>query len=134
MFPFAKNLWEILLARGHVDMFIECAKAFDYVVEEIVRPGNPVEHPSNFRNPFESYLGARERLIARASIAQLVSGDNKIASCAATIYCDLVKLYRCYDAYKIVVSTLHATDQPAYPPGWSCIIGYSQYPAVQKLI
>ncbi len=128
MFPFAINLWEILVARGYVDRFIECAEACGCVVEEIVRPGNPVGHPSDFQNPFESCLRARERLIARASIAQLASGDNELASHAATVYRDLVKLYRCYDAYNIVVSILLATDQPAYSPGWSCIIGFSQYP------
>ncbi len=128
MFPFAMNLWEILVARDYVDLFIECAEACGCVVEEIVRPGNPVGHPSDFQNPFESCLRARERLIARASIAQLASGDNELASRAATVYRDLVKLYRCYDAYNIVVSILLATDQPAYSPGWSCIIGFSQYP------
>lgn len=128
MFPFATNLWEILVERDYVDRFIECAKACDYVVEEFVRPGNPVGHLSNFRNPFESCLRARERLIARASIAQLASSDNELASCAATIYRDLVKLYRCHNAYNTVVSILLATNQPAYSPGWSCIIGFSQYP------
>jgi len=128
MFPFATNLWEILVERDYVDRFIECAKACDYVVEEFVRPGNPVGHLSNFRNPFESCLRARERLIARASIAQLGSSDNELASCAATIYRDLVKLYRCHNAYNTVVSILLATNQPAYSPGWSCIIGFSQYP------
>jgi len=128
MFPFATNLWEILVARDYVDRFVKCAEACNYVVEEIVRPGNPVGHPSDFQNPFESCLRARERLIARASIAQLASGDNELASCAANIYRDLVKLYRCYDAYNTVVSILLATDQPAYSPGWSCIIGFSQYP------
>jgi len=128
MFPFATNLWEILVARDYVDRFIGCAEACGYVVEEFVRPGNPVGHLSNFRNPFESCLRARERLIARASIAQLASGDNELASCAATIYRDLVKLYRCHNAYNTVVSILLATNQPAYSPGWSCIIGFSQYP------
>ncbi len=128
IFPFATNLWEILVARDYVDGFIKCAKACDYVVEELVRPGNPVGYPSNFRNPFESYVRARERLIARASIAQLVSGDNEFTSCAAAIYRDLVKLYRCYDAYNTVVSILFATHQPPYSPGWSCILGFSQYP------
>ena len=128
MFLFAINLWETLVARDYVDLFIECAEACGCVVEEIVRPGNPVGHPSDFQNPFESCLRARERLIARASIAQLASGDNELASRAATVYRDLVKLYRCYDAYNIVVSILLATDQPAHSPGWSCIIGFSQYP------
>ncbi len=128
IFPFATNLWEILVERDYVDQFTGCAKACDYVVEEMVRPGNPIGHPSDFRNPFESCLRARERLIGRASIARLASGDNEFASCAATIYRDLVKLYRCYDAYNTVVSILLAMDQPAYSPGWSCIIGFSQYP------
>lgn len=132
MFPFATDLWEILVARDYVDRFIECAEACKYVVEEIIRPGNPVGYPSDFRNPFESCLRARERLIARASIAQLASGDNELASCAAAVYRDLVKLYRCYDAYNTVVSILLATDQPAYSPGWSCIVGFSQYPRMTQ--
>ncbi len=125
MFPFATNLWEILVARDHVDRFIQCAEV---CVEEVVRPGNPVGHPSDFRNPFESCLRARERLIARATIAKLASVDNELALEAAAIYRDPVKLYRCYDAYNTIVSNLLATDQPAYSPGWSCIIGLSQYP------
>lgn len=68
MFPFATDLWEILVACDYVDRFIECTEARNYVVEEIVRPGNPVGHPSDFRNPFESCLRARERLIARACV------------------------------------------------------------------
>ncbi len=132
MFPFAIDLWEILVAPDYVDQFIECAKACKYVVNEIVRPGTPVEHPSDFRNPFESCLRARERLIARASIAQLAqltSSDNKLASCAAAVYRDVVELYRCCDAYNTVVGILLATDQPAYSPEWSCIVGGSHYNA-----
>ena len=128
MFPFATNLWEILIARDYVGRFIECAEACGFVVEELICPGSPVGHPSDFRNPLESCLRARERLIGRASIARLVSSDNDFASCAATIYRNLVKLYRCYDAYKTVVSILLTINQPAYSPGWSCIIGLSQYP------
>ncbi|KAL9126337.1 MAG: hypothetical protein Q9175_007935 [Cornicularia normoerica] len=128
MFPFATNLWEILVARDYVDRFIKCAEACDHVIEEIVRPGNPVGHPSDFRNPFESCLRARERLIARASIAQLAAGDNELASYVAAVYRDLVKLYRCYDAYNKVVSILLKMDQPAYSPRWSCVVGFSQYP------
>ncbi len=128
MFPFATNFWEILVARDYVDRFIECAEACKHVVEEIIRRGNSAGHLSDSRNPFESCVRARERLIARASIAQLAAGDNELASCAAAVYRDLVKLYRCYDAYNTVVSILLATDQPAYSPGWSCVIGFSQYP------
>ena len=128
MFPFATNLWEILIAPNYVDPFIECAEACGFVAEQLICPGDPVGHPSDFRNPFESSLRARERLIGRASIAWLASRDNDFASRAATIYRDLVKLYRCYDAYKTVVSTLLHINQPAYSPGWSCIVGLSQYP------
>lgn len=128
MVPFATGLWEVLVARSYVDRSIECAKACKYVVEEMVRPGDPVGHPSDFRNPFESCLRGRERLIARASIAQLVSGDNELTSRAAAVYRDLVKIYRCYDAYKTIFSILLAMDQPAYSPGWSCIVGFFQYP------
>ncbi len=128
MFPFATDLWEILVARDYADRFIECAEACDCIVEEIVCPGSPVGQSSNFQSPFESCLGARERLIARASIAQLASNDNELASSAAIIYRNLVKLYRCYDAYKTVVAILLSTDQPPYSPGWSCTIGFSQYP------
>ena len=128
IFPFATNLWEILVARNYVDRFIECAEACDCVVEEFIHPKNPVGHPSDFSNSFESCVRARERLIARASIAQLASDDNELALYAAAIYRDLVKLYRCYDAYNTIVSILLAMNQPAYSPGWSCIIGFSQYP------
>ena len=128
MFPFATNLWEILVTRKDVDRFIQCAEACGYVVDELVRPGEPVGRPSDFRCPFDSRMVARERLIGRASIARLVSGDSEFASCTATIYRDLVKLYRCYDAYNTVVLALRATDHPPYSPGWSCIIGFSQYP------
>lgn len=128
IFPFAIDLWEILVARDYVKGFIKCAEARTYVVEEIVRPGDPVGHPSDFQNPFQSCLTARERLIARASIAQLASGKNEFASCVATIYRDLVKLYRCYDVYRAIVLKLLTVDQPAHSPGWSCIIGFSQYP------
>lgn len=69
MFPFATNLWKILVERDYVDRFIECVKACDYVVEEFVRSSNSVGHLFNFRNPFKSCLRVRERLIARASIA-----------------------------------------------------------------
>lgn len=127
MFPFATNLWEILIERDYVDRFVECAEACGYVAEEIICPGKPVGHPSDYRDPFEACLRARERLIARASIAQLASGDNELAFYAAAIYRDLVKVYWCYDAYSIVVSILLATDQPAYSPGWFCIIRFSQY-------
>ena len=128
MFPFATNLWEILIARDYVDQFIECAEACGFVVEELTCPGDPVGHPCDVRNPFESCLRARERLIGRASIAWLASSGDDFASRAATIYRDLVKLYRCYNAYKTVVSDLLLINQPAYSPGWSCIIGLSQYP------
>lgn len=110
IFPFAIDLWEILTERDYVDRFIECAEACNYLVEKTVRPGNPIEHSSDFRDFFEACLRARERLIARASIAQLASGDNELASCVAAIYRDLVKLYRCYDAYNIIVLILLATD------------------------
>lgn len=132
IFPFAIDLWEILVERDYVNQFTECAKACDYVVEKNVHPGNPVGRPSEFRNRFESCLRARERLIGRASITRLASGNNKFASCAATIYRDLVKLYRCYDAYKTLVSMLLATDQPTYTPGWSCVTGLSRYPTVMQ--
>jgi len=128
MFPFAPDIWEILVARDYANRFIEGAEACGHTVEESIRPGSPVGQPSDLWSPFESCLGARERLIARASIAQLASGDNKLTSSAAIIYRDLVKLYRCYDVYGNVVSTLLTIDQPAYSPGWSCTIGFSQYP------
>jgi len=129
MFPFATDLWEILVALDYANQFIECAKACDCLVEEVVHPGSPVGQSSDFWSPFESCLRARERLIARALIAQLASGLNELAPSAAPIYRDLVRLYECYDASKTLVALLLDTDQPLYSPGWSCIIDSSQYPS-----
>ena len=128
IFPFATNLWETLVARNYVGRFIKCVEGCGYVVEENVRPGHPVRHLLDVWRPCESCLRARERLIGRASIARLASGDSEFASGAATIYRDLVKLYRCSEVYNIVISNLLNTDQPPYPPGWSCTVGFSQYP------
>ena len=127
MFSFVTDLWEILIACDYINQFIKCTEACNYVVEEIIRPGNPAEHSSDFQNPFESCLRAHEWLIAWALITQLASGNNEQAFSVATIYHSLMKLYWCFDVYNTVVSILLATDQPAYSSGWFCIIKLSQY-------
>jgi len=134
VFPFATNLWEVLVTRDYVDKFVLCSKACGYVVEENIRPGMPVGHPSDIHNSFESYLRARERLIGRALVARLASSNDDFAFCAAGIYRDLLKIYRCYDVYNTIVTLLLDLDQPPYSPGWSCIIGSREYPTIKAEI
>ena len=125
MVPFATDIWEILVERKYVDDFIICAQHCGYGVEKNIHPGHSIEEPSDLRSSFGSCMRARERLVGRASIAQLVSNDNDFDRDAANVYRNLVKLYRCYNAYNKVVSLLLAIDQPLYSPRWSSTIGFT---------
>ncbi|KAL9128708.1 MAG: hypothetical protein Q9217_002669 [Psora testacea] len=128
IFPFGENLWEVLVSYKSIEQFKTCVEACHVEIEDDCHPGKPVEDPSCSLNRFQSCLRARERLIARAFVAQLASkGKIGIEDQIATIYRDLVKLYRCYHAYMTIDTSQLSLDKAACSPGWSCTIGPFQY-------
>ncbi len=130
IFMITANLWEILIVRHSVHHFVQYTNHRGYTVVHDVHPGDPL----GVEECREPRLKALERLIARAWIAQLASKDGSEDSIvAARIYCNLVELYQYHDVYRLVTSMPLPTDQPATAPGWSCVVGSSQYPSTTHL-
>lgn len=124
IFPFTKDVWEVLFNRQGADHFKTCAEGCQCVIESKYQPGLPTELPLSFVNRFDSYMRAQERLVARAVFVQLIARDGQeLHSQVASVYCQLVDLYRCYSAYENLYMTQAAPIIEALSPGWSGVVG-----------